>query len=261
MRFKDKKILVTGAASGIGLAIAQRFHTEGATVIGTDINSEALAAMSLEGSGTLVTRTSDAGSPAAIAELAAWVESEYGVLDVLVNNAGFAIMKNPEDVDEADYHAQMNVMLTGPVFYVKHFAKLLRKSANGSVVNISSASALLSSSGYCPYAIAKAGIIKLSEDSAVQVPGVRHNAVLPGFIDTPILADAYGEEAPKQMAAMLANLEPVKRMGQPVDIANSVAFLASDEATYINGTSLLVDGGMSRLNTGVALAGGLVTLA
>ncbi len=82
------------------MAIAQRFHAEGATVIATDINSEALDAMHFEGAGALVTRVSDAGSPAAIAELASWVESEIGILDVLVNNAGFAIMKNPEDVDE-----------------------------------------------------------------------------------------------------------------------------------------------------------------
>jgi NAD(P)-dependent dehydrogenase (short-subunit alcohol dehydrogenase family) len=261
MRFNDKKVLVTGAASGIGLAIARRFHAEGATVIATDINSEALDAMQLEGAGALVTRVSDAGSPAAIAELASWVEIEIGILDVLVNNAGFAIMKNPEEVDEAEYHAQMNVLLTGPVFYVKHFAPLLRKSANGSVVNISSGSALLSSNGYCPYAIAKAGIIKLSEDSAVQVPGVRHNAVLPGFIDTPILTDAYGEGAASKFSALLSQLEPVNRIGQPEDIANAVVFLASDEASYINGTSLLVDGGMARLNTAVALAGGQVSLA
>jgi NAD(P)-dependent dehydrogenase (short-subunit alcohol dehydrogenase family) len=261
MRFNDKKVLVTGAASGIGLAIARRFHAEGATVIATDINSEALDAMQFEGAGALVTRVSDASSPAAIAELASWVESEIGILDVLVNNAGFAIMKNPEDVDEAEYHAQMNVLLTGPVFYVKHFAGLLRKSTNGSVVNISSGSALLSSKGYCPYAIAKAGIIKLSEDSAVQVPGVRHNAVLPGFIDTPILTDVYGEGAASKFSALLSQLEPVNRMGQPEDIANAVVFLASDEASYINGTSLLVDGGMARLNTAVALASGQVSLA
>jgi len=84
--------------------------------------------------------------------------------------------------------------------------------------------------------------------------------VLPGFIETPILYEAYGEEAATQLGAMLTELEPVKRMGQPVDIAHAVAFLASEEASYINGTSLLVDGGMARLNTATALAGGTVKL-
>jgi NAD(P)-dependent dehydrogenase (short-subunit alcohol dehydrogenase family) len=260
MRFENKIVLVTGGASGIGLATAALFVAEGATVIATDRNEQALEAMQLPGAGSLVTRVSDASSPGAIAELAKWVEAEFGRLDVLVNNAGFAVMKDPEEVTEEEYHAQMNVLLTGPVFYVKHFAALLRKSSNGSVVNISSGSALISSHGYCPYALAKAAIIKLSEDSAVQVPGVRHNAILPGFIETPILHDAYGEDAAQQLGAMLAGLEPVGRMGQPEDIANSIAFLASDEASYINGTSLLVDGGMARLNTATALAGGVVSL-
>jgi NAD(P)-dependent dehydrogenase (short-subunit alcohol dehydrogenase family) len=260
MRFENKIVLVTGGASGIGLAAASLFIAEGATVIATDINADALEKLTLEGAGSLVPRVSDAGCPTAIAELSQWVEAEFGRLDVLVNNAGFAVMKNPEDVTEAEYHAQMNVMLTGPVFYVKHFAGLLRKSSNGSVINISSGSALISSNGYCPYALAKAAIIKLSEDSAVQVPGIRHNAVLPGFVETPILHEAYGEDAVEQLGAMLTQLEPVKRMGQPEDIASSIAFLASDEASYINGTSLLVDGGMARLNTATALAGGLVSL-
>ena len=261
MRFSDKKVLVTGGASGIGLAIAQSFIAEGATVIVTDIKSEALEALSLEGAGTLVTRLSDAGDVTAIIELAQWVEQEYGALDVLVNNAGFAVMRNPEEVEEADYHAQMNVMLTGPVFSVKHFAGLLRKSDNGSVINISSGSALLSANGYCPYALAKAAIVKFTEDCVIQVQGIRHNVVLPGFIATSILDEAYGVEAAAQVSAMVTKIKPVNRMGQPQDIADSVLFLASDAASYINGSNLLVDGGLSRLNTAISILSGQVALA
>lgn len=261
MRFSDKNVLVTGGASGIGLAVSRQFLAEGATVVATDINGAALESLAHEGSGTLVTRMSDAGDLAAIADLAQWLERDYGSLDVLVNNAGFAVMNNPEEVDEADYHAQMNVMLTGPVFYVKHLAKLLRASANGSVINISSASALLSSGGYCPYALAKAAIVKFTEDSVIQVPGIRHNAIMPGFIETSILEKAYGEDAAVELAAMCASLEPVNRIGKPEDIANSALFLASDEASYINGANLLVDGGLSRLNTAISLAAGQVSLA
>ena len=261
MRFTDKLMLVTGGASGIGRATAGLFVEEGATVIVTDRDSSALAAMTLAGPGCLVTRESDAASPAAIAELASWVTAEYGRLDVLVNNAGFAVMSEPEGVNEAQYQAQMNVLLTGPVFYVKHFAALLRQSVNGAVVNIASGSAVISAHGYCPYALAKAALVKFSEDSAIQVPGVRHNAVLPGFIETPILAKAYGEEPASQLGELLNRLEPVGRIGQPQDIAHAVAFLASAEASYINGTSLLVDGGMARLNTAASLAAGAVQLA
>lgn len=258
MRFEDKKILVTGGASGIGLAIAQAFLAEGATVVATDINQKALDAMSGGEGGRLLTRLSDAGSPAAIADLAQWLEGELGGLDVLVNNAGMAIMKNPEEMIEEEYHQQMNVLLTGPVFFVKHFAPMLRRSSNGSVVNISSASAVLTSNNYCPYAIAKAAIHKFTEDSVIQVQGIRHNCIMPGFIETTILLDAYGEGATDQLGGMLANLPPIDRIGQPGDIASAVLFLASDEASYVNGSNLLVDGGLSKLNTAVALAGGQV---
>ena len=160
MQFENKKVLVTGAASGIGLAIAQRFLSEGATVVVTDIDGQALESMDCSGPGTLIKQLSDAGDTAAIASLAEWISNELGALDVLVNNAGFSIMNNPEGVQEADYQSQMDVMLKGPVFYVKHLSDLLRASDNGCVINISSASAVITSPGYCPYALAKAAIAK-----------------------------------------------------------------------------------------------------
>lgn len=259
MRFKGKKVLVTGGASGIGYAIAAAFMAEGATVIVTDISTEALDAMDLAGPGELITRRSDAGKVAEIAELAAWLCSEVGALDVLVNNAGFVRMNNPETLPESDYDAQMDVMLKGPVFYVKHLAELLRSSDNGSVVNISSASAILTSNGYCPYAIAKAAIAKFSEECVIQVPGVRHNAVMPGFIDTPILEQAYGAELTERVREAAQKSIPVQRMGTVEDVAEAVLFLASDCASYINGVNLLIDGGMSRLNTAISATAGEVS--
>ncbi len=260
MRFKGKLVLVTGAGSGIGLAIARAFMAEGATVIATDLHVERLEAIPATGDGSLVCRVSDAGDCGAIAELAQWIDAEYGRLDVLVNNAGFARMNNPEQVGEDDYDAQMAVLLKGPVFYVKHLSHLLRQSDNGSVVNISSASALLSAHGYCPYALAKAAIHKFTEDCVIQVPGVRHNTIMPGFIETAILLDAYGEEATSQIAAVAGALEPIGRMGTPEDIAGGALYLASDQATYVNGTNLVIDGGMSRLNTAVSVLSGQVSL-
>lgn len=260
MRFNDKIALVTGAASGIGLAVTQRLAAEGATVIATDINEHNLRALSDNTAERVITKLSNAASTSDIAELAVWTEAEFDRVDVLVNNAGFALLSGPEELDEAEYRAQIDVLLTGPVFFVKHFAKLLRNSRNGSVVNISSASALLSSPGYCPYALAKAAIHKFSEDCVIQVPGIRHNTIMPGFIDTPILS-AYGDEGTiNQMKALVAKVVPIKRMGEPNDIAHSVLFLASDEAVYINGAGIVVDGGLSRLNTAISLLDGSVSL-
>lgn len=247
MRFDKKVVLVTGAASGIGLQIARQFLAEGATVIGTDVNEEALAAVA-ETHKSFRTRVSDAGDLSAISELAAWIESEFGALDVLVNNAGFARLNNPEQLTEEDYVAQMDVLLTGPIFLVKHLAGLLRASKNGSVINISSASAVVTMPGYTPYGTAKAAIAKFSEDCAVTVPGVRHNTVLPGFIDTPILTKAYGDEVVARLTEYIEANMPVPRVGTCEDVANSVLFLASDEATYITGVKLVVDGGLSKVH-------------
>jgi NAD(P)-dependent dehydrogenase (short-subunit alcohol dehydrogenase family) len=261
MRFENKKVLVTGGASGIGLAIARQFVAEGATVVITDIKPEALEAVQLEGPGQLLKQISDAGKISDIAALADWIETELGALDVLVNNAGFSIMNNPETVTEPDYDLQMNVMLKGPVFYLQHLAKLLRASSNGSVINISSASAIVTSQGYCPYALTKAAIAKLSEDSVIQVPGIRHNTIQPGFVDTPILDETYGEVAAAQLRKVATELVPCPRLGTVEDVAELALFLASDAASYINGTSIVVDGGLSRLNTAVSTISGHVVLA
>ena len=253
MKFKDRIVLVTGAASGIGLEIARQFLAAGATVIGTDINAGALDEAASANPGSFHVRVSDAGDPAAIAELAGWIEQEFGALDVLVNNAGFARLSNPEQVTLDDYNAQMAVLLTGPVFFVKHLAPLLRQSSNGSVVNISSASAVISVQGYCPYGTAKAAIAKFSEDCTITVPGIRHNAVLPGFIETPILRQNYGDEAVDRLLDYLQSNSPAGRVGSCEDVANAVLFLASDAATYITGVQLLVDGGISKVHAVSAL--------
>ncbi len=243
MRFEGKTVLVTGAASGIGLAIAKRFVAEGAAVVGTDIDAERLEQVAKELGPSFQPRTCDAGSVHDIKLLMESLEK----LDVLVNNAGIGILQNPEQLDEADYDRQLNVLLKGPIFHVKYAAPLLRQSTNGSVVNIASASALLSLPGYTAYGAAKMAITKFTQDAVITVPGVRHNVVLPGLINTPILVAAYGEAGVGEIGKV-AELCPVPRIGQPDDIAAAVLYLASDEASYVSGASLVVDGGLSRVH-------------
>ncbi len=248
MRFDNKIVLITGAASGIGLAIARHFLAEGATVIGTDIDEQALTHLDTEGNPKFITRVSDAGNPAAIKELAGWIDSKYGALDVLVNNAGYAVLASPESVDEVEYMAQMAVLINGPIFLVKYLASLLRASDNGSVVNIASGAAVISLPHYCPYGTAKAALVKFTEDCVISVPGVRHNAILPGFIDTPILNDAYGEETVAAIKGFLETSCPVPRVGTTGDVSAAALFLASRDASFITGTNILVDGGLCKIH-------------
>ncbi len=243
MRFENKQVLVTGAASGIGLEIARRFLAEGATVIGTDINGESLKERAKELGASFIPQKCDVSSVAEIEMLFAGIDR----LDVLVNNAGIGIMYDPESMPEEDYDKQFAILIKAPTFHVKYAAPLLRKSANGSVVNISSASANISLHGYTAYAPAKAALVKFTQDSVITVPGMRHNVILPGLIETPILKDAYGEDAVEQLQSV-ANISPVPRLGQPSDIASATLFLASDEASFITGSELLVDGGLTRVH-------------
>lgn len=247
-RFEDRVVLVTGAGSGIGEAIAARFDAEGAKVVGTDVDDESLTRVAKRLSERFVPLVSDAGNVSDIAALASQIERDFGRLDVLVNNAGWARFATAEEIEEEDYDAQMAVLLKGPLFLVKYLARLLRQSRNGSVINISSGSALISLPRYCPYGLAKVAIHKLTEDCVIQVPGVRHNTIMPGFIATPILKKAYGEGIIEKLNSTLEQINPVPRVGQPADIANAAAFLASDEAGYVNGANLLVDGGLVRLH-------------
>jgi len=248
MQFDSWVVMVTGAASGIGLGSSKRFIDGGATVIAVDINKENLAKAASELGARYVSKVCDICKVSEIKSLMADVESEFGRLDTLVNNAAFANFQNPENVEEASYDAEMTVLVKAPIFLVKHGAKLLRAAGNGSVINIASAAAIVSIDNYCPYGIGKAAVLKFTQDSVISVPGIRHNAVLPGLIDTPILPNVYGDEASAMLKEEFPKLLPCKRVGQPDDIAKAVCFLASDDADYVNGTTMLVDGGMSKLN-------------
>ncbi|WP_169577498.1 SDR family NAD(P)-dependent oxidoreductase [Sinimarinibacterium sp. CAU 1509] len=243
--FDGKVVLVTGAASGIGLAIARQFLGAGATVVATDIDAAALAAIEVEPdvAARWVTRQLDAGSAPAIGEGIAWIELQHGRLDALINNAGLARLQSIAELSEDAIDLQFNVLLKGPMLAARAALPMLERSG-GCIVNIASIAAVIQAAGHACYSACKAGLVKFTHDLVKEHPGVRSNVILPGFIDTPILR-AYGEgEALETIKRELATHIPLRRLGRADDIADAVLYLCSPYASYISGAELVVDGGV-----------------
>ena len=240
--FKNTIVLVTGAASGIGLEIARQFVEEGATVVGADINETNLKETGDKLGDRFIARMCDIGKADQVRDLCKYIEGKFERLDVLVNNAGAGRLQDPEEVEEADFYFNYDVLFKGPVLLVKHLAPLLRESANASVINIASIAARINAAKHVMYATAKAALEKFTQHLTRDLPGIRFNCILPGVIDTPILKN-YGEENLPAIFELVASRVPCGRVGTTEDIANCVLFLCSDKATYINGASIVIDGG------------------
>jgi NAD(P)-dependent dehydrogenase (short-subunit alcohol dehydrogenase family) len=242
----QKIILITGAASGIGLGAAKHFLAAGAKVIASDINEKALneqaALLGDNYQPLLLNVTIEADIMAARDTIA----EQYGVLDSLINNAAAATLHEPEHLTSELFDVEMSLNLKGPMLLVKHLSDLLHKSADGSVVNICSVAAIREVPGHYLYSAAKVALDKFSRDCARAIPGIRFNSILPGVIDTPILA-SYGEHK-EQVKAEAVKATPVGRLGTVEDIANAISFLCSDQSSFINGASLIVDGGIAAAN-------------
>ena len=245
-RLSGKRGLVTGAASGIGLACATAMLAEGATVLMTDIDASA-EARSAERPGSCylsldVTQEED------WAQAMARVPELLGGLDILVNNAGIGIAGDLTTLSLDDWRRQQAVNLDGTFLGIKHALPLLRASGGGSVINVASVTGLRGSAIFFAYAASKAGVIALTRSAARQCAaardGVRVNAIAPGVIDTPIFGRMEGVAAadPHLTAAALV---PLGHAGQPEDIAHGVVYLASDESRYVTGTTLVIDGGLA----------------
>ena len=241
MDFTGKIVLVTGASRGIGQAIAKTFKDQGATVIGTATSEKGALAISeaLAGSGKgVVLNVADAASCEACIKA---VTDEFGAPDILVNNAGITrdnlLMRMKDD----EWDQVINTNLAGIYRMSKGVLRGMMKKRWGRIISVSSVVGLMGNPGQCNYAAAKAGIMGFSRSLAKEVAsrGITVNAVAPGFIATD-MTDALTEE---QKKAILANV-PAGELGAPEDIANTVAFLASDGARYITGEVISVNGGM-----------------
>lgn len=244
MRLADKVALVTGSGSGIGRAIADRFAREGAIVIVNDVveqhAQDALKEIqkhSLKSSLSLFDVTKDAQVKSAVEQII----KQYGRIDVLVNNAGVLRDNYLTKMPEQDWDFVLNVNLKGPFLCCRAIVPQMMKQKDGRIVNISSR-AYLGNRGQANYSSSKGGLVSLTRTLAIELGsfGIRLNAIAPGLIDTPLVRSLRPDVLEKLIAA-----QPTKTMGSTQDIASAALFLVSDEARFITGEVLHVDGGKS----------------
>ncbi len=242
-RVAGKAAIVTGAASGIGEATARLLAREGASVCVADVDADRgrqVAESIADAGGTAVFVRADVGVSADVLAMIERTESAFGRLDIIHNNAIWFRLGPATELDEADWDGTLNVGLKAVFLAAKHGIPVMRKTGGGVIVNTGSVHSLVSFATHTAYDAAKAGILGLTRTLAIDYgPDIRVCAVLPGAILTPLWGDAPDEERQR-----LARMVPAKRLGTGRDVANAVLFLASDEASFITGTALTVDGGM-----------------
>ena len=253
MRFSGKCVVITGAASGIGRATTLLFAREGATVFAADLDLDGAKKVSLEAE-NIVPVACDVCVPEQIKALMDQAAAQCGGIDVVFNNAGAGGDRAPiDEIEPEGWDFTFNLLMRSVAMGIRYAAPHMKHRKGAAVVNTSSVAAV--GPGYSPtaYAVAKAGVLHLTKCAATDLAqyGIRVNAVQPGFINTNIFTASM--EMPAQLVdqakavilQMSSQAQPVARPGQADDIANAVAFLASDAASFVTGTSLIVDGGIT----------------
>ena len=247
MKLQDRVAIITGAAQGIGQAIAQGLAREGAAVVIADLQEakaqETAASINEAGGRALAVKVDVMHLP----DLSAMVEQTlayFGQVDILVNNAGILIIKPFLEVTEADWERQLGINLKAAFFATQKVAEtMIRTGRRGRIVNVASTSAFTASTiPTVPYDISKAGVRMLTTSSAVQLAkhGINVNAIAPGTIDTELARSAL---EPEKLAKFGEVRIPIGRLGQPQDLVGAVVFLCSDDSDYVLGHTLVVDGG------------------
>ena len=246
-----KRAIVTGAGSGIGRASAMRFAEEGAKVVAVDVNADGLAetiAMIADAGGTAIPVTADVGDEDAVAGFVATCVKEFGGLEVIYANAGISGDGAPLLEQSVElWQDVLRVNLIGPFLCIKHAAPVMLAAGKGSIICTASVAGIRANAGGTPYSASKAGVISLVQTAANAffASGVRVNAICPGLIQTGITKTTFDRAKARGTEGKIGQLNPTRRPGQPNEIANMALFLASDEASYVNGQAFPVDGGLS----------------
>lgn len=253
MRLKDKVAIITGAGSGIGREAAELFASEGAKVICADLDPNAGegAARGIRAQGGVANFVRvDIGNEGNAERLSAEVMKLHGRVDILVNSAGIFIFKGLEATPD-DWNRSLGVNVVGTALVSKHVVEKMKQSGGGAIVNLASVSSFIAQPHFLTYSATKAAILQMTRNMAMDLApdNIRVNCVCPGSILTPAV-ERY--RIKMKMTLEQLNAEEgvktfLKRVGQPREVANAILFLASDEASYITGTFLLVDGGYTAM--------------
>jgi NAD(P)-dependent dehydrogenase (short-subunit alcohol dehydrogenase family) len=248
-RLDGKVAVITGGASGMGEAATRLFVREGARVVIGDLQKDKAGALAAGLEGRAVARTVDVSKAADVKALVDTAVTQFGRLDIMFNNAGIGggellIHETPEDV----FDQIVAVDLKGVWLGIKYAVQVMMKAGSGSIVNTASVSALLGMKYQGAYGAAKGGVVQLTRVAAIEYAehGIRVNAILPGGVLTPLVYanPAFAQPLdPQIVEAQLARVQPIRRAGQPLDIAHAALWLASDESNFVTGASIVVDGG------------------
>ena len=246
MKLEGKIAVVTGGSRGIGFATCKKLASEGATIIITDICDSEVAAPAIKELEDMGAKAkfyqSDVSDFASATETVNSIIEEFGGLDILVNNAGIVRDKLMLKMEEQDFDAVININLKGTYNMIKASYKHFMKQRSGRIISLASVVGIMGNAGQANYSASKAGIIGLTKSVAKELGGrnVTVNAIAPGYIATD-MTDALSDKVKKSIDEGI----PMKRRGTPEDVANAICFLASDDAAYITGEVLRVDGGMA----------------
>lgn len=242
-----KVAIVTGAASGIGKGIARRLAAEGAKVVIADLNADAAEQTAQELGDDAMGVAVDVANRQTVDDMVEAVLARYGVIDILVNNAGWDKIGPFLDQDPEIWSRIININLVGVLNCSQAVARKMKDQGHGTIVNIGSDAARVGSTGEAVYSAAKGGIVAFTKTLARETAryGLTANAVCPGPADTPLFAQVAAD-APKLRDALERSI-PLRRLAQPEDLANAVAFLVSPRSSYITGQTLSVSGGLTML--------------
>ncbi len=244
-RLKGKVALISGAASGIGICTALRFAEEGATVVGFDLNPagegwQGIVSCAADSDFVTGNVTSEANVISAVAH----VTKKFGRIDILVNAAGVSSSGATTEVEEVEWDRVMNINVKGSFLFAKHAAKVMLEKQSGSIVHIASIEGMVGLNGQISYGTSKGAVIQMTRNMAADFAhsGIRVNCVCPGAIET-TMTSILKDESLKGLKQQMEAAHLMGRFGEAIEIANAILFLASDEASFVTGHPLVVDGG------------------